>query len=642
MYRLTITDADSIANFARHVGFTLRRKQEALDTVVESVGGDRTILDVIPNAGSLLQECRESLRLNQGESGIGEVPYGDFEGGKANLSIHRARRILDAFERRKRQAARDAGDLASDPDSSAKGPSWERLDELRDRYHVSQAELAEKTEYSQQQISAYWNTDPALRQTIQDRLLTIITAVATVDLSEFRQLVHGKVKWRQVEAVKEKSPAARDDEIREKKEELNDIIGPADDVVSRARNLLDDELDTESFESLEKTIKRHGVSQADIARELDVSSATVSRWFTGKVETDRFSDIREAALKRITAVRRNVSRCLEAIESLQTPRVYDLSVRGTSNFIANGMMVHNSEDRSALHQGLEQQEISISKAGINATLKSRCSLLGAANPKYGRFDEYEPIAEQIELDPALISRFDLIFTVTDQPDEEEDRRLAEHILMTNYAGELNTQYSELNTPNASQEEVEALTQEVEPSVEPELFRKYIAYAKRNCFPTMSEEARDAIEEFYVDLRARGAGEDSPVPVTARKLEALVRLSEASARVRLSDTVEREDAERVIEIVRSCLRDIGVDPETGEFDADIIETGTSKSQRDRIKNLKTLIEDIEEAFDHGAPVDEILARVDEIGLDEPKAEHEIEKLKERGELYEPRQGHLRTT
>ena len=159
---------------------------------------------------------------------------------------------------------------------------------------------------------------------------------------------------------------------------------------------------------------------------------------------------------------------------------------------------------------------------------------------------------------------------------------------------------------------------------------------------MTEEARGAIREFYVDLRAQGAGEDAPVPVTARKLEALVRLAEASARVRLSDSVELEDAERVIEIVRSCLKDIGVDPETGEFDADVVETGTSKSQRDRIKNIKALIEEIEEEYDEGAPVDEVLNRADEVGLDEGKAEHEIEQLKTRGELYEPRTDHLRTT
>jgi len=301
-----------------------------------------------------------------------------------------------------------------------------------------------------------------------------------------------------------------------------------------------------------------------------------------------------------------------------------------------------ADDRSAMHEALEQQSISVSKAGINATLKSRCSLLGAANPKYGRFDQYEPIGEQIDLEPALISRFDLIFTVTDKPEEEKDRQLAQHILTTNYAGELHTHRQENATPDFSQEEVETVTEEVDPTIDPELLRRYIAYAKRNCFPTMTEEAKDEIESFYVDLRSKGQDEDAAVPVTARKIEALIRLAEASARIRLSDTVEERDAQRVIEIVRSSLQDIGVDPETGELDADVIETGTSKSQRDRIQNLKGIIADIQDEYDDGAPVEVVIERAEEVGIDESKAEHEIEKLKQQGEIYEPTNGNLRTT
>jgi len=307
--------------------------------------------------------------------------------------------------------------------------------------------------------------------------------------------------------------------------------------------------------------------------------------------------------------------------------VYDVTVEPTNTFVGQGVVLHNS--------------ISISKAGINATLKSRCSLLGAANPKYGRFDQYEPIGEQIDLEPALISRFDLIFTVTDDPDEEKDRELADYILKTNYAGELHTHRQNNATPNFSQEEVETVTDEVDPTIDPELLRKYIAHSKRNCFPTMTEEAKAKIRQFYVDLRSKGQDEDAPVPVTARKIEALIRLAEASARVRLSDTVEERDAERVIDIVRSCLQDIGVDPETGELDADVVETGTSKSQRDRIQNIKGIIGDIESEYDEGAPIDVVLERAEEVGIEESKAEHEIEKLKQKGEVYEPRTDHLRT-
>ena len=368
-------------------------------------------------------------------------------------------------------------------------------------------------------------------------------------------------------------------------------------------------------------------------------------------------------------------------ENTGKKEVFDLTVPDTHNFLGNGLVTHNtaaavrddfgdgqqwsleagalvladkgiaavdeldkmdSSDRSALHEGLEQQKISVSKAGINATLKARCSLLGAANPKYGRFDQYEPIGEQIDLEPALISRFDLIFTVTDSPDPEHDSRLAQHIIKTNYAGELNTQRTELASSEFTSDEVAAVTDEVAPAIDADLLRKYIAHAKRSCYPTMTPEAKALIEEFYVDLRSKGADEDAPVPVTARKLEAMVRLSEASARVRLSDTVKREDADRATSIVESCLQDIGVDPETGQFDADVVETGTSKSQRDRIKNIKGLIADIETEYEEGAPVEEVLDRAGEIGMDQRKAEAEIEKLRTKGEVYEPTQGHLRTT
>ncbi|MFC6756788.1 MULTISPECIES: LAGLIDADG family homing endonuclease [Haloarcula] len=361
--------------------------------------------------------------------------------------------------------------------------------------------------------------------------------------------------------------------------------------------------------------------------------------------------------------------------------VFDLTVPETHNFVGNGLVTHNTaaavrddfgdgqqwtleagalvladqgiaavdeldkmspEDRSAMHEALEQQRISVSKAGINATLKSRCSLLGAANPKYGRFDQYEPIGEQIDLEPALISRFDLIFTVTDKPDEEKDRDLAEHIVQTNYAGELHTHRTNNPTSNYTEEEVDTVTDEVAPTIEPELLRKYIAYSKRNCFPTMTEEAKTRIEDFYVELRMKGQDEDAPVPVTARKLEALVRLAEASARIRLSDTVEESDADRAVEIAHYCLKEIGVDPETGEFDADVVETGTSKTQRDRIQNIRGIINDIEDEYDEGAPIDVVVERAEEVGIDESKAEHEIEKLKQRGEVYEPRTDHLRTT
>ena len=636
VYYLTLTNADSLTAFQRAIGFTATRKMEALDRVVNAADGDRTIVDVIPEIDDVLSRTRESLRLYQRECGLNAVTYHDFENKGANTSLHRADRILTAFEDRVETAAEDRRRL----DETA---TWETLAELRNRYHVSQSELAKGTVLSQQQISREWGNHDSVRGLVTDRLREILTDVEETDLSDLREFVAGEVKWRRVESVETVQPRSTEHRGEVLRQRLADVIGgPVETAERRARELLGCDAIGKTRAELAAALDAYGISQADVASRFDASPATVSRWLSGVVKADRLGDLREAILQEAATVEAELRSILMRIEDGRRPKVYDLTVEETHNFVANGLVVHNSSDRSALHEGLEQQKISVSKAGINATLKARCSLLGAANPKYGRFDQYEPIGEQIDLEPALISRFDLIFTVTDSPDPEHDSRLAQHIIKTNYAGELNTQRTELASSEFTSDEVAAVTDEVAPAIDADLLRKYIAHAKRSCYPTMTPEAKALIEEFYVDLRSKGADEDAPVPVTARKLEAMVRLSEASARVRLSDTVEREDADRATSIVESCLQDIGVDPETGQFDADVVETGTSKSQRDRIKNIKGLIADIETEYEEGAPVEEVLDRAGEIGMDQRKAESEIEKLRTKGEVYEPTQGHLRTT
>jgi len=300
-----------------------------------------------------------------------------------------------------------------------------------------------------------------------------------------------------------------------------------------------------------------------------------------------------------------------------------------------------SEDRSALHEAMEQQTVSVAKAGINAVLRARCALLGAANPKYGRFDRYTPIAEQIDLSPTLLSRFDLIFVLTDEPDEMRDRMLAEHILRTHEIGEKFEKLRNIASVEYTKEELIRASElaEIIPSIDPELLRKYIAYAKRTVFPVLSEDAKERITEFYLSLRSR-AKENSAVPVTARQLEALIRLAEASARLRLSDVVEREDVDRVIEIIKHSLGQIAVDPETGEIDIDYAFTGTSKSQRDRIMILKRIIEELETSHDKGAPEEEIIRAAEEEGINERKAKELLKKMREMGDIYSPRNGYYR--
>ncbi len=289
------------------------------------------------------------------------------------------------------------------------------------------------------------------------------------------------------------------------------------------------------------------------------------------------------------------------------------------------------EGTDALHSALEQQKVSIAKAGINTSMNARCGLLAAANPKYGRWDEYEPIPKQVALPPAIISRFDLIFTLQDTPDPEFDSELAESILDTNQAGQ----------KIASGADPDVVDELQQPEIPFDLLPKYIMYAREEINPVLTSEAKARLQEFYVDMRSKGVNEEDAIPVTARKLEALVRLAEASARIRLSNDITVQDAELSIDIVEESLKQVGVDPETGEYDTDMLETGTPKSQRDRIKNLKDLISDIEDEYEDGAPEDVVEERAREEGFNMDKFDHELKKLKKKGDVYEPKQGHLRS-
>ena len=297
------------------------------------------------------------------------------------------------------------------------------------------------------------------------------------------------------------------------------------------------------------------------------------------------------------------------------------------------------EDRDALHEAMEQQTVSVAKAGIMARLNSRCGLLAAANPKYGRFDKYTPIAEQINMPPTLLSRFDLIFTMMDRPNEETDTKTAEHIIETHYAGELLARAKNVSKINvAEREHFERAVAAMKPPIESDLLRKYIAWSKRNVFPVMTEGARRRFLEFYIGLRRQGyEDEDAPVPVTARQLEALIRLGEARARARLSDEITEEDADRVINIVTYCLKRVFVDPETGRLDTDWVTVGISKTKRDRARSIREIIKDLEREYGDEVPLEEVLDLAEEEGMEREKAEEIIEVMKRDGILFSPSSG-----
>lgn len=279
----------------------------------------------------------------------------------------------------------------------------------------------------------------------------------------------------------------------------------------------------------------------------------------------------------------------------------------------------SKEDRSAMHEALEQQTVTISKANIQATLRAETTVLAAANPKLGRFNPYEVIGSQIDLPPTLINRFDLIFPIKDLPDPKNDESMARFILHLQ-----------------KNEGIE------KPEINTKLLRKYIAYARTRITPKLTDGAIEEIREYYLTMRGSGSSEESiikTIPISARQLEGLVRLSEANARLRLSDKVTKKDAKRAIDLLDYCLRQIGLDRETGKIDIDRIATGITATQRSNIIQVKEVISELENRVGRVIPIEDILREASEKGIGSDKVEETIEKLKRSGDIFEPRRGFI---
>jgi len=177
----------------------------------------------------------------------------------------------------------------------------------------------------------------------------------------------------------------------------------------------------------------------------------------------------------------------------------------------------------------------------------------------------------------------------------------------------------------------------QPPIRPELLSKYVAYARQKIFPQLTDEAIEEIKNFYVNIRAMPFGGDElvkPIPISARQLEALIRLAEASARVRLSEKVTKEDARRAISLIRHFLNQVGMDQETGMLDIDRITTGIPASQRAKIILVRETINKLESRFGKMIPKKEIIKELeDKISTDDI---YEIlEKLKMTGDIFEPK-------
>ncbi len=286
----------------------------------------------------------------------------------------------------------------------------------------------------------------------------------------------------------------------------------------------------------------------------------------------------------------------------------------------------NDDDRAALHEALESQTISVAKAGIIATFNARTAVLAAANPKYGRFDPHTYPAQQFDIPPTLLSRFDLIFPIRDEMDPERDKSIAQYIL----------QQHEAAGALIADEEFKNVDK---PPIDSELLRKYIAYAKKHVMPRLSDAAAKRIQDYYVELRQIGMRAGA-VAITPRQIEGLVRMAEASAKTRLSDTVELIDAERALGLSEFVLKTLAVDT-SGRRDIDTLLTGMPREKVDKLNNMTAIIRKLEsESNGQGAKYQLIIEEAAKAGMDEATARKYLEELERSGDVFSPKTGVVR--
>jgi replicative DNA helicase Mcm len=277
------------------------------------------------------------------------------------------------------------------------------------------------------------------------------------------------------------------------------------------------------------------------------------------------------------------------------------------------------EDRVAIHEAMEQHTVSVAKGGIVATLNARTAILAAANPALGRYEPHRTVAENISLPVTILSRFDLIFVLRDVPEKEADRKMSEHILEIHRKG----------------------VSPVEPPIPMELLRKYVSYAK-GIKPVLTDEALKRLRDFYLAMRSASETEGSPIAITARQLESLVRTAEARARAALRKEILAEDAEASVAIMNRSLEEVGIDVSSSKIDIDIIMTGKPKSLRDKLQTVLSTIMEMEKEtgmVEKVAILDELEAKYK---ISPVEADRLIGQLLREGTIYSPRDGYLKKT
>jgi len=238
----------------------------------------------------------------------------------------------------------------------------------------------------------------------------------------------------------------------------------------------------------------------------------------------------------------------------------------------------DDQTRAILHEVMEQQTVSIAKAGIVCSLNARTAILAAANPIESRYDPSKSVVENINLPPTLLSRFDLMYLVLDPRKESVDRHLARHLIKI---------FCNIHSNDPADLAKEADRPENQPGfIDKDTMRKYIEYA-RGIIPRFDAESQVALVDAYIKLRKAGGGPKN-IAATPRQLESIVRMSESFAKMQLREVCTKADVDEAVRLLESATLAAATDPNTGRIDMDMITTGFAQSSRDRNEKIITLV------------------------------------------------------
>ena len=303
----------------------------------------------------------------------------------------------------------------------------------------------------------------------------------------------------------------------------------------------------------------------------------------------------------------------------------------------------SEDDRRTMHPAMEQQQIHVAKGGITATLPARCAILAAANPTDGRFSKRGPNQSVMRsynetgLPPPLASRFDIIWMIRDEIRVEDDERIARHMLKTRTKGVSESKVEEsleLNPTEGQEDQIFATGVDDTEHLTIEFLRKFIAYAKRNIHPDLNEDAKARLLEYYTDERQSFSredqtGESEVIPITPRALEALIRLTEAHARMHLREVATVDDADVALAVFRHWREESGIEDESELY------SGVSARVRNANAVVRQFVRDICAERDGKANLDEIYSRAASTNIPETTVDEVLSRMRMSGELFSPR-------